>query len=87
MQRGKYIRSSNLLFHQANKQRYFKIHVTQNKLHEFLYQASTLKNTYLILTCNFVVQNILYTSLQVLVIIEETVNLTKPAFLLTPFLF
>lgn len=47
--------------HQANKQRFSIIHVTQNKLCELLYQASTLKNTSLILTVAILLCKISYT--------------------------
>lgn len=93
MQRGKYIASSNLFFSSRNKHRFSIIHVTQDKLCEFLYQSSTLKNTSFLSTVAILLYKIsyLYTSswfsLQVLVAIEEIVNLTKPAFFLTRFCF
>lgn len=93
MQTGKSTTSTNPVFHQANKHTLSIICITEDKLHEFFYQACTLKHTYFILTVAFLLYKISYLfmsiwfSLQILVAIEEIVNLTKPAFFLTPFGF
>lgn len=92
MQTGKSTTSTNPDFHQANKYTFSIVHITEDKLQEFFYQASTLKHTS-ILTVAFLLHKIsyLYTSiwfsLQVLVAIEESINFTMPAFFLTPFCF